>query len=162
MRGQTDDQTSGATATPRLRGSNSETGDAAAPGTDASRAERLLEWLRREIESGAPGAALGEGYQAATRVYRTPMGEVVVKRPHGSGLLRHLGQRAIRREGRVYERLEGIAGVPRCYGLIDDKYLVMEHVVGRPFRGYEIGRDSSGRCSGRSRRCTAPGWRTAT
>ena len=39
----------------------------------------------------------------------------------------------IRREYAVYRRLDGVAGVPRCFGLRDDR-LLLEFVDGRPLR----------------------------
>lgn len=40
----------------------------------------------------------------------------------------------IRREYRVYERMQGIAGVPVCYGLKDGEHLMLEYVEGRSLR----------------------------
>lgn len=57
-------------------------------------------------------------------------GELVVKSPHPNPLLARLGRHAIRREARVYDRLQGIEGVPRSFGLARSEHLVLEHVEG--------------------------------
>ena len=93
--------------------------------------------LREQIVSPDAGTPLGQGYQAAVTRYETPHGPVVVKSPHLSGLLGTPRRMTIRREHRVYARLEGIEGIPRCYGLLDGLHLVLEHIPGPSLRAYE-------------------------
>lgn len=76
------------------------------------------------------GRIVGRGYQAVVRRLESPVGDLVVKSPHPNPLLSWLGRRAIRRESRVYDRLQSIAGVPRSFGLADGRHLVLEHVEG--------------------------------
>ena len=104
------------------------------PGDDRSAA--LAAWLRDEIATN-PGTLLGEGYQATVHRYASPLGDVVVKRPHSSFPLRRLGIAALRREQRIYERLEGVAGIPKSFGLLDDRYLVLESIAGPSLRDHE-------------------------
>jgi len=80
---------------------------------------------------------LGSGYQAVVRRFSTPAGEVVVKSPHPGALLGRVGRIAIRREHAVYERLAGIPGTPRAFGLAGGEHLVLEHVAGRSLRERE-------------------------
>jgi serine/threonine protein kinase len=68
-------------------------------------------------------------------------GELIVKSPHPNPLLDWLGRRAIRREARVYERLGGIDGVPRSFGLAGTRHLVLEHVPGSTLRQAAAGLD---------------------
>src|SRR5690606_16403649 len=48
-----------------------------------------------------------------------------------------LWRRLLKREQRVYERLGGIPGVPRSYGLVADACLVLEYVAGPSLRTHE-------------------------
>ncbi len=82
------------------------------------------------LESRDAGIAPIPGNQASIRVYRGPAGDFAVKEPSGWGLRKTLSQAAILREAAVYRRLQGIAGIPRCFGCLDDRVLVLEHVPG--------------------------------
>lgn len=44
----------------------------------------------------------------------------------------------LRNENRVYARLPVMQGVPRCYGFLDNRYLVLEYIDGIPFRTARI------------------------
>lgn len=99
--------------------------------------EQTTDWLRERIARRADGTLLGHGYQATVTRFDTPQGPVVVKSPHRSGLLGIPGRMTIRREYRVYARLEGVEGVPHCYALLDGLHLVLEHVPGPSLRAYE-------------------------
>ena len=44
------------------------------------------------------------------------------------------GVKTLRREAAAYARLGGLAGVPRCYGMLDERYLVLERIHGQPYR----------------------------
>ena len=103
---------------------------------DDERRNALAAWLRKEIGTN-PGTPLGRGYQATVHRYASPLGEVVVKRPHDTFPLRQLGLAALRREQKVYERLENVAGIPQSYGLVDDRYLVLEAIDGPSLRDHE-------------------------
>jgi serine/threonine protein kinase len=94
----------------------------------------LDEWLRRAL-SAAHGKRLGGGYQGAVHLYASPVGDVVVKEAHEGSWLSPLWRRLLRREAAVYARLAGIPGIPRSYGLLDGRYLLLEHVPGPSYRG---------------------------
>jgi serine/threonine protein kinase len=83
--------------------------------------------------AASPARELGSGYQATTRLVAMPFGDVVVKEPHG-GVLAGLWRYLLRREHAVYARLDGIAGIPRAYGLVDDKALALEYIAGPSLR----------------------------
>jgi predicted Ser/Thr protein kinase len=76
------------------------------------------------------GRIVGRGYQAIVRRLQSADGELVVKSPHPNPVLAWFGRRAIRREARVYDRLRGVRGVPRSFGLAGSEHLVLEHVAG--------------------------------
>jgi predicted Ser/Thr protein kinase len=91
--------------------------------------------LADAVAAGA-GRKLGSGYQASVHLYRTSAGDVVVKRPHG-GPLGFVWRWLLRREQAVYERLEGIAGIPRSFGLVGGELLALEFVAGPSLREHE-------------------------
>jgi serine/threonine protein kinase len=98
--------------------------------------ERLTAELAGAIEAGA-GRELGSGYQASVHVYRTSAGDVVVKKPHRGGPLGWLWRSLLKREHAVYGRLDGIAGIPRSFGLVGDEYLALDFVAGPSLREHE-------------------------
>ncbi len=103
---------------------------------DAPRASpQLTGEIAKAIAAGA-GRELGSGYQASVRAYATSAGDVVVKHPHRGGPLGWLWRSLLRREHAVYERLRGIAGIPRSFGLVRDG-LALEYVAGPSLREHE-------------------------
>lgn len=86
--------------------------------------------------AAAPGRELGSGYQASVRLHETRFGSIVVKTPHG-GALGFLWRYLLRREHDVYTRLAGVAGVPRCFGLLRGRELALEYVAGPSLREHE-------------------------
>lgn len=84
------------------------------------------------------GELLSSGYQGL--VYKVRAGPeypgveyLIVKDAMGPALIRSFRRWMIRREYAVYRRLAGVAGVPRCFGLRDDR-LLLEFIEGRPLR----------------------------
>jgi serine/threonine protein kinase len=61
-------------------------------------------------------------------------GYLIVKEAMGLPLIRGLRRKMIRREYEVYRRLEGIPGIPECYGLIDEDHLALEFIEGHSLR----------------------------
>ena len=60
--------------------------------------------------------------------------KILVKAATSKGITSFICRWLLRREYRVYRHLEGVTGVPRCYGLIRGRYLVLEYVVSRTLR----------------------------
>jgi len=60
--------------------------------------------------------------------------DLVVKTAMGKGLVRSARKRTLLREYQAYLRMEGIAGIPRCYGMLDERFLVIEFIRGTPYR----------------------------
>jgi len=89
-------------------------------------------WLVENLNSR--GTLLGEGYQAQIRRISIPAGEVVVKSSRRNKIFTLLARRAIRREYAAYQRLAGIAGIPKLHGLIAGDQLVLEFIDGPPMR----------------------------
>jgi serine/threonine protein kinase len=107
-----------------------------APLKSSAPRDDLADWIRRAIDA-AHGRSLGQGYQAAVHLYATPIGDVVVKQPHDGRMLGPLWQHLLRREAAVYAELGGIEGVPRSFGLLDGRYLLLEHIPGPSYRAHE-------------------------
>jgi predicted Ser/Thr protein kinase len=60
--------------------------------------------------------------------------ELVVKSAMGRGPVRSVRQRTLLREYEAYQRMEGLQGVPRCFGLVDGRYLALEFIRATPYR----------------------------
>lgn len=80
------------------------------------------------------GRFLSRGYQGAVFLQGDGSGRRVVKIPTGRWPALNLRRAMLRREHEAYGRVDGIPGVPRCYGLQDDGGLVLEYMDGEPYR----------------------------
>ncbi|MEZ5565503.1 MAG: hypothetical protein R3F24_08265 [Gammaproteobacteria bacterium] len=81
-----------------------------------------------------PEIFLSRGYQGAVYVRGSGTDRRVVKQPMGGRLARWLRKAMLRREYAAYRRLEGIPGIPRCFGLDADGSLILEYVQGEVYR----------------------------
>jgi predicted Ser/Thr protein kinase len=52
----------------------------------------------------------------------------------GTGLVLKARQKTLRREFAAYQRMQGVSGVPECYGLLDGRYLAIQYIEGVPYR----------------------------
>lgn len=100
--------------------------------SDSVRLDQLRTYFSDEAD--VSGSRLGEGYQATVKLYETPLGNYVVKTARGPFFWRRLGERTLRREHAIYERLRDVQGVPYCPGLLDNKHLVLEYIPGDSYR----------------------------
>lgn len=101
-----------------------------APDSDA----RLL----GRIESDLSPQRLFSGNQGTAPLLEHDGQRLIVKRAYGFGPLAWLRRRMIRREFDIYRRLAGIPGVPRCYGLLHGRYLVLEYIEAETLRTAKI------------------------
>jgi serine/threonine protein kinase len=92
--------------------------------------------LRRWIEDSLARREniLAVSNQGTILHYRGDGLDLIVKSAMGRGLLRAVRQRTLLREYEAYRRMEGLQGVPRCYGLVAGRYLVLEFIRGTPYR----------------------------
>lgn len=74
-------------------------------------------------------------HQSAVHLVEHQGQRYVVKTPHGRGIRYWLTRRLIRREFRIYQQLQGAAGVPPCHGLTPEGWLVLGFVPAYSFRG---------------------------
>jgi len=93
--------------------------------------DALVRWIENSLATETN--RLAHGYQGAVYLYPGPP-RLVVKVATGVGVMRWLRRRMVRREYAVYRRLDGFRGSPRCYGLLDDRYLVLEYIEAAPLR----------------------------
>ena len=89
-------------------------------------------WVEQALATGSH--RLARGNQGALLLYAEGGRRLVVKCPEGSVWRRAFHRWGLRREHAAYKRLEGIEGVPRCLGMVADRYLVLEYCEGTPYR----------------------------
>lgn len=94
------------------------------PLPDVSEGE-LVQWI--EENAGKPLHA--RGYQGSVYLFERGERRLIIK-VASDGPGRWLRRAWLKREYRTYQRLIGFPGSPRCYGLIDNRYLVLEYVDG--------------------------------
>ena len=92
--------------------------------------------FRQWIEDSLAGQknVLAVSNQGTILHYRAEGLDLIVKAAMGSGVVRRLRERTLLREHEAYQRMRGIEGVPKCYGLVAGHYLVLEFVHGVPYR----------------------------
>lgn len=101
-------------------------------GLDPQFETALVRWVEDSLASGRH--RLGHGYQAQTLLYDAGDRRLVIKAPAGRGARRWLSTLMLRREARVYARLDGVPAVPGSHGLVRGRYLVLDYVDGEPAR----------------------------
>jgi predicted Ser/Thr protein kinase len=87
---------------------------------------------------GTGGKLLASGYQGAVYLVETETGRVIVKRAMGGALARAARRAMLRREHDIYRLLEGVQGIPRCYGLREGGELVLQFVDGPSLRAARL------------------------
>lgn len=98
--------------------------------------QELSERLRRLRDEGRE--VVGRGHQGDILGLEIDGRRLVVKTVHGRALGLWLRRRMLAREYRAYRRLDGVTGVPRCLGLVEREFLLLERVEGDPYRVAEI------------------------
>ena len=89
-------------------------------------------WIEHSLEKDANVLAVSN--QGTILHYCEDGVDLIVKTAMGRGAVRSLRERTLLREFAAYRRMEGLAGIPRCYGMIDARYLVIEFIRGTPYR----------------------------
>ncbi len=93
---------------------------------------KLKLWIESSLATNSH--SLASGYQGQALIYRDAENERVIKVPHGRGLLRWFRVRMLQHEFAVYQKLEHLSIVPKCYGLLDNQYLILQYINGLPIR----------------------------
>lgn len=105
------------------------------PALDDRTADALIRWVK---DSARRGTHHARGYQGQVYLYKDKNRRLIVKAASGRGPAQWLRRRMLRNEHRIYQRLAGFPGAPRCYGILAGRYLVLEYVEGIPMRQAEI------------------------
>ena len=93
---------------------------------------RLKEWIENSLQNNEH--LLAQGYQGQTLFYQDKSHQLVIKVPHGRGLIRLFHIHMLKHERDVYEQLTGFDAIPACYGMVANQYLVIGYVNGQPIR----------------------------
>ncbi|HEY3487961.1 MAG TPA: hypothetical protein VGL10_07840 [Gammaproteobacteria bacterium] len=100
-------------------------------------AQRLHDWIVSSLAGGAN--VFSAGYQGTILYYDDGTVRLVVKVPPLVTWKRLLLLPLLRHEYRVYQKLADIPGIPRCYGLLADRFLILEYIEGASLRDGRIG-----------------------
>ncbi len=92
----------------------------------------LTSWIKSHLESGAK--VLSSGYQGKTLLYDEDGHKLVIKVPLGNALTRPVNLALLRHEYRIYQKLHGVPAVPKCYGMANNEFLVIEYIEGHTIR----------------------------
>ena len=92
----------------------------------------LENWIESSLASGTN--ILATSNQGTVLLYEGDGLKLVIKSAMGRGAVRRARQATLEREHAAYRRLEGVTGVPACYGLLAGRYLVMEYIDGTAYR----------------------------
>lgn len=98
--------------------------------------DTLVRWIEDSLATGSH--FLARGVQGQVLLYQDNLRRLVIKTPSGRGPMRWISTLMLRREARVYECLKDFPAVPRCHGLLRNRYLVLDHVEGVSIRHAEI------------------------
>ena len=96
----------------------------------------LTEWIEALTRAGQP--AYAQGYQGPVYLYEREGRRYIVKTAAVAGLSGLLRRWMLRREYEAYKRLTNFAGSPRCYGLVDSRFLVLEYIDAPSLRRGQI------------------------
>ena len=88
----------------------------------------------RESSFAAGDNILATSNQGTVLLFEGDGMKLVIKAAMGRGAIRKARQATLEREYSAYKRLGGVAGVPACYGMLADQYLLMEFIDGVPYR----------------------------
>jgi len=92
----------------------------------------LVSWVESSLASGSN--VLATSNQGTVLLFEADGRKLVIKSAMGRGPLRKARQATLEREYAAYQRLNGVGGVPACYGLLEGRYLVLEYIDGSSFR----------------------------
>ncbi len=94
--------------------------------------DQLRNWIRQSLEQQQN--ILATSNQGTILLFQQDGSNLIIKTAMGRGLLLWIRQKTLRREYAAYRQLAGVAGIPVCFGFLDQRYLLLEQVHGRPYR----------------------------
>jgi predicted Ser/Thr protein kinase len=92
----------------------------------------LLPWIETSLASGSN--ILARSNQGTVLKFEGDGLRLVVKTAMGRGPVKRARQATLEREYAANQRMHGLVGVPECYGLLKNRYLVTEFIEGTAFR----------------------------
>jgi len=92
----------------------------------------LQQWIEESLESRSN--ILVTSNQGIVLLFEGDGLKLVIKSAMGRGPVRRARQATLEREYSAYLRLKGVEGVPVCYGLLAQRYLLMEFIDGTAYR----------------------------
>ena len=95
--------------------------------------EELEAWI--EASLAKQENVLATSNQGTVLLFHGDGLKLVIKTAMGTGVVRKARQATLEREYSAYCKLQGVEGVPACYGLLAGRYLLMEHIDGISYRG---------------------------
>jgi predicted Ser/Thr protein kinase len=98
---------------------------------------RILSWIDEATKTQEH--RIGKGNQGNVYRFGRQQPSYAIKVSRGWGLGRLVREAMLRNEYRAYCQLSKVEGVPRCYGLLEGRYLVIEHVEGKRTDQLEAG-----------------------
>jgi len=95
--------------------------------------QRQLDELFSDFDPAA-WPVIAESNQGLIVHVTTKTLNLAVKVPRGRGLMWHARRLSLLREHAAYQKLTGIPGLPRCFGLFNGCHLALEYIQGLPLR----------------------------
>jgi len=92
----------------------------------------LQRWIETSLEDSRN--ILAASNQGIILLFEGDGHKLVIKSAMGRGAVRKARQATLEREYAAYQRMQGLQGVPACYGLLANRYLLMEYMDGIPYR----------------------------
>ena len=92
----------------------------------------LLQWIESSLASGSN--ILARSNQGIVQLFEGDGLKLVIKSAMGRGAVRKARQATLEREFAANQRLQGIEGIPACYGLLEKRYLLTEFIDGTTYR----------------------------
>jgi predicted Ser/Thr protein kinase len=97
--------------------------------------DELEQWIESSLAAGSN--ILATSNQGIVLLFEGDGIKLVIKTAMGRGAVRKARQATLEREYAAYQRMEGVSGVPACYGLLAKRYLLMEFIDGTTYRKAE-------------------------
>jgi predicted Ser/Thr protein kinase len=94
--------------------------------------DNLQAWIESSLAAG--DNILATSNQGTVLLFEGDGLKLVIKSAMGRGAIRKARQATLEREYSAYQRMDGVAGVPACYGMLAGQYLLMEFIDGVPYR----------------------------
>jgi predicted Ser/Thr protein kinase len=95
----------------------------------------LEQWIESSLASGSN--ILATSNQGIVLLFEGDGLKLIIKSAMGRGAVRKARQTTLEREYAAYQRMQGLSGVPACYGLLARRYLLMEYIDGTTYRKAE-------------------------